>query len=141
MATTSFFHIEEVDRLLSPRGVQVVGVNTLPDPDALLALARLPAGTRVGIVAANQAGVERFNVLIQTYCHAQIRSLITPSNVALEELVRWADVLVSGLSSEPQVRAHGGGRPVIALAFHVDPQSVQHIRSTILVAGRQRVPA
>jgi DNA-binding transcriptional regulator YhcF (GntR family) len=110
-------------------------------PGRLLALARLPAGTRVGIVAANQAGVERFNMLVQTYCRAETRSLITPSNVALEELVRWADVLVSGLSSEPQTRAHAGGLPVIVLAFHVDPQSVQHIRSTILVAGRQRVPA
>src|SRR5688572_2276140 len=51
VAATSFFHLGEVERLLRGRDVAVVGVYTLPDPDALLALARLAPGTRVGIVA------------------------------------------------------------------------------------------
>jgi GntR family transcriptional regulator len=137
VATTSLFHIEEVERLLSGRGVRIVAVNTFPESDALLSMARLSDRTRVGIVAANQAGVERFNMLVLTYCHAEIRSLIAPSDAALDELVGWADVLVSGLSSAAQARRRAGGRQVIVLAFHVDPQSVQSIRSDILVAGRQ----
>ena len=139
VATTSLFHIEEVERLLRAREVQVVAVNTLPEPEALLAMAHLPVDSRVGIVAANQMGVERFSLLVLTYCHAQIRSLITPSDAALDELVRWADVLVSGLSAAAQAKRRAGGRHVIVLAFHVDPQSVQSIRSDILVVGQQGV--
>jgi DNA-binding transcriptional regulator YhcF (GntR family) len=139
VATTCLFHIDEVERLLSARGVRVVAVNTLPEPDALLAMAHLRAGTRVGIVAANQEGVERFSLLVLTYCHAQIQSLITPSDAALDKLVGWADVLVSGLSSAAQTRRRAAGRPVIVLAFHVDPQSVQSIRSDILVVCPQEV--
>jgi DNA-binding transcriptional regulator YhcF (GntR family) len=139
VATTSLFHIEEVERLLSARAVRVIAVNTFPESDALLAMARLSNGTRVGIVAANQAGVERFNMLVLTYCHAEIRSLIKPSDAALDDLVSWAEVLVSGLASAAQARRRAAGRPVIVLAFHVDRQSVQSIRSEILVAGREEV--
>jgi DNA-binding transcriptional regulator YhcF (GntR family) len=139
VATTCLFHIDEVERLLSERDVRVVAVNTLPEPDALLAMAHLRVGTRVGIVAANEAGVERFSLLVLTYCHAQIQSLIAPSNAALDELAGWADVLVSGLSAAAQTRRRANGRPVIVLAFHVDPQSVQSIRSDILVVRRQEV--
>jgi hypothetical protein len=53
--------------------------------------------------------------------------------------VRWADVLVSGLSAAAQAKRRAGGRHVIVLAFHVDPQSVQSIRSDILVVGQQGV--
>lgn len=132
IAATSFFHLAEVDRMLNGRGARVIGVNMLPDSDALLALARLKEGTRVGIVAANESGVERFSFLVRTYCRAEIRSLITPTDESLDELVPWTDVLVSSLSCALQVQAHAAGRQVIVIAFHVDPQSAQYLRSKIL---------
>ena len=112
------------------------GVNMLPDPDDLLALARLPEGTKVGIVAANESGVERFSFLVRTYCRAEIRSLIEPTDASLDKLVRWADVLVSSLSCALQVRAHAAGRQVIVIAFHVDPQSAQYLRGRIMTDAR-----
>lgn len=137
IAATSFFHLAEVDRMLNGRGARVIGVNMLPDPDSLLALARLPEGTRVGIVAANESGVERFSFLVRTYCRAEIRSLITPTDESLDELVPWTDVLVSSLSCALQVQAHAAGRQVIVIAFHVDPQSAQYLRSKILANGHE----
>ena len=137
IAATSFFHLAEVDRMLNGRGVRIVGVNMLPDSDALLALARLPVGTKVGIIAANESGVERFSFLVRTYCRAEIRSLVTPSDASLVELVSWGEVLVSSLSCALQVQAHAAGRQVIVIAFHVDPQSAQYLRSKILADGRQ----
>lgn len=134
IAATSFFHLAEVDRMLNGRGARVIGVNMLPNSDALLALARLKEGTRVGIVAANESGVERFSFLVRTYCRAEIRSLITPTDESLDELVPWTDVLVSSLSCALQVQAHAAGRQVIVIAFHVDPQSAQYLRSKILTA-------
>ena len=68
------------------------------------------SGAKVGIVAANETGVERFSLLVLTYCHAQIQSLIMPSDAALDKLVQWADVLVSGLSSAAQARRRADGR-------------------------------
>jgi GntR family transcriptional regulator len=135
VATTSLFHLEEVERLLTPRGVQVIGVHTLPDPEALRSLARLTAGTRVGVIAANDAGVNRFNMLVRTYSQAQTRTLVTPSDEALDDLMPWSDVLVTSLSCAVQVRSRAGDRPVIVLAFHLDPQSAQYIRSDVLAAA------
>lgn len=142
VATTSFFHLEEVERKLGARHVPVIGLNTIPDRGALLALARLTTGTRIGIVAANEAGVERFSFLVRTYCRAEIRSLVTPSDPSLDEVIPWADVMVSSLSCAPQVQAHAQGKTVIVLAFHVDPQSVQYIRTHVLTpTARQGVLA
>jgi DNA-binding transcriptional regulator YhcF (GntR family) len=137
IAATSFFHLAEVDRMLNGRGARVIGVNMLPDSDALLALARLPEGTKVGIVAANESGIERFSFLVRTYCRAEIRSLVTPTDASLDELVPWSDVLVSSLSCALQVSAHAEGRQVIVIAFHVDPQSAQYLRGKILATGHE----
>ena len=137
IAATSFFHLAEVDRMLNGRNIRVVGVNMLPDSDALLALARLAEGTKVGIVAANESGVERFSFLVRTYCRAEIRSLITPADASLDELVGWAGVLVSSLSCAVQVSARADGRQVIVLAFHVDPESARYLRTKILTNGHQ----
>ena len=137
VATTSLFHLEEVNRVLTPRGVQVVGVHTLPDPDALLALARLTGGTRVGVIANNREGVERFAMMVQTYSRSEVKTLVTPSDAELDELAAWAEVFVSSLSCAVQVRRRAGDHPVIVLAFHVDPQSSQYIRSHVLAAGCQ----
>jgi DNA-binding transcriptional regulator YhcF (GntR family) len=137
IAATSFFHLAEVDRMLNGRGARVIGVNMLPDSDALLALARLSEGTKVGIVAANESGIERFSFLVQTYCRAEIRSLVTPTDASLDELVPWSDVLVSSLSCALQVSAHAEGRQVIVIAFHVDPQSAQYLRGKILATGHE----
>jgi GntR family transcriptional regulator len=139
VAATSFFHLAEVECLLEGRGVPVVGVYTLPDPDALLALARLAPGTRVGIVANNEASVERFSAQVRTYCRAEIRTLVNAGDAQVAELATWSDVLVSSLSCSRQVKANARDRPVITLAFHVDPQSVQYIRAHLLLPARQEV--
>ncbi len=141
VAATSFFHLAEVECLLEGRQVPVAGVYTLPDPDALLALARLASGTRVGIVANSEASVERFSAQVRTYCRAEIHSFANPSDRQIAELAEWADALVSSLSCSKQVKANAGARPVITLAFHVDPQSVQYIRGRFLLPGRQSTPA
>jgi DNA-binding transcriptional regulator YhcF (GntR family) len=132
IAATSYFHLEEVERLLQPRGIRVVGVNTLPDPGALLALARLQAGTKVGVVANNEAGVERFSMLVRTYCRAEIQAMVMPSDRSVDDLALWADVLVSSLSCAGHVKQRAHGKPAIVLAFHVDPQSVQYLRTNVL---------
>ena len=49
----------------------------------------------------------------------------------------WADVLVSSLSCAVQVSARADGRPVIVLAFHVDPESTRYLRAKILANGHQ----
>ena len=136
IAATSFFHLAEVDRMLNGRGTRVIGVNMLPDSDALLQLARLPEGTKAGLIATNESGITRSTMLVRTYCRAEIRSVMEPSDAALDELAAWSDVLVSSLSCSLQVHARAAGRPVIVIAFHVDPQSAQYLRSKILTDKR-----
>src|SRR5512145_1570569 len=51
-AVTSFCHLPTVERLLSGRGVRVIALLAEAHLETLHHLAQLPAGTRVGVVAA-----------------------------------------------------------------------------------------
>ena len=55
---TSLFHVKEVSDLLTPirPDVDVIGVYTRPDEATLNRLARIPLGSRIGIIVSNAAG-------------------------------------------------------------------------------------
>lgn len=131
LIATSFFHLGEVERALAGAPVAIVGVNTLPDPEALQRIARLPRGTRVGVVAGSEAGLQRLSGVVRTYSRARLRTLVGPSGSELAELAAWAEVLVVSPFATPRVRALLPEAPIITLSFHVDPQSVQQLRGRL----------
>ncbi|CAN5305510.1 hypothetical protein BH24ACT19_BH24ACT19_08620 [soil metagenome] len=50
LAVTTFFHVQEVERLMKPRGIETMALLTETTLEGLRSLAELPGGTPVGVI-------------------------------------------------------------------------------------------
>ena len=136
---TSLFHVKEVSDWLEPvsPGVDVIGVYTQPDEIALDQLARIPTGSRVGIVVSNAEGARRFANQINTVTVASTQALVMPNDDDIVALAAEMDVFVCSRSRFAQVLALALPQPAIELQFHVSPQSAARVAEAL---SSQRAP-
>src|SRR5438876_11507713 len=109
-AVTSFAHLPEVERLLAGKGVPVIALLAEAHLETLHRLAQLPAGTRVGVVAA---AVETAHNLEHSIANAGLPNIVlvgaSPAQgAALGRLVRRVDVIVSSTAAAERVRGLAG---------------------------------
>jgi DNA-binding transcriptional regulator YhcF (GntR family) len=130
---TSLFHVKEVSDRLAPISpdVDVIGVYTQPDEIALDQLARIPSGSRVGIVVSNAEGARRFANQINTVTVASTSALVMPNDDEIVALAAEMDVLVCSRSRFGQVLGLALPRPAIELQFHVSPQSAARVAEAL----------
>jgi DNA-binding transcriptional regulator YhcF (GntR family) len=130
---TSLFHVKEVSDWLAPvsPGVDVIGVYTQPDETALDQLARIPTGSRVGIVVSNAEGARRFANQINTVTVASTSALVMPNDDQIVALAAEMDVFVCSRSRFAQVLALALPQPAIELQFHVSPQSAARVAEAL----------
>ena len=134
---TSLFHIKEVSDLLEVArpGLSVVGVYTHPDERALGEIARIRAGSRVGIVAHSSEGSRRFASQIATFVDVTTTALVRPSHAEIHALAQSVDAIVCSRSRAAQVQSLNLAISVIPLPFHVSQQSASRV-GEILVGFR-----
>jgi hypothetical protein len=109
-AVTSFFHLPEVERLLSRTGIPVIALLAGAHIETLLRLAELPPGTRVGVASGDHETAHNLehsivnaglpNIALIGSCHAE--------GPRLEHLVRQVDVLVCSSWAAQRVREIAG---------------------------------
>lgn len=130
---TSLFHVKEVSDCLAPvrPDVDVIGMYTQPDETALDWLARIPPGSRVGIVVSNAEGAWRFANQINTVTVAQTTALVLPTDDEIAALVPAVDIFVCSRSRYGQVTALQVPQPVIELQFHVSRQSAMRVAEAL----------
>jgi GntR family transcriptional regulator len=130
---TSLFHVKEVSDRLAPArpDVDVIGVYTQPDETALARLARIPPGSRVGIVVSNAEGARRFANHINTVTMADTRALVLPSDEEIVALADEVDAFLCSRSRFGQVVRLSLPRPAIELRFHVSRQSAARVAEAI----------
>ena len=131
---TSLFHLNEVTDLVRARGraeLQVIGVYTQPDEEALNAIARLPSGSRVAVAAADEAGARRFASLISTISTAEADLLVQATPEQIRAATRRVSTIITSRSQFARVQAAGIGLPTIVLAYHVSPQSARRILDSL----------
>jgi DNA-binding transcriptional regulator YhcF (GntR family) len=130
---TSLFHVKEVSDCLAPTrpDVDVIGVYTQPDETALDRLARIPPGSRVGIVVSNAEGARRFANHINTVTMADTRALVLPSDEEIVALADEVDAFLCSRSRFRQVARLNLPQPAIELQFHVSRQSGARIAEAL----------
>jgi DNA-binding transcriptional regulator YhcF (GntR family) len=130
---TSLFHVKEVsDRLATGcAGVDVIGIYTQPDEAAIDQLARIPPGSRIGIVVSNAEGARRFANQINTVTAAETTALVLPSDADVVALAAEVDAFVCSRSRFAQVCALRLPPPVIELQFHVSRQSAGRVTEAL----------
>ena len=109
-AVTSFFHLPEVERLLSGTGVPVIALLTEVHIETLHRLAQLPPGTRVGVASAD---VETTHNLEHSIVNAGLPNIALLGSCAAEGaalgcLVRQVEVMVCSTPAAERVRALAG---------------------------------
>ena len=109
-AVTSFFHLPEVERLLSGTGVPVIALLTEVHIETLHHLAQLPPGTRVGVASAD---IETTHNLEHSIVNAGLPNIAllgscAAEGAALGRLVRQVEVMVCSTPGAERVRALAG---------------------------------
>lgn len=122
-------HIKEVSEYIEASGltVDIVGVYTQPDEEALSEIARIAPGSRVGIIVDYPEGVPRFVNRINSVTTVETTALVSPSNEEICELSRAVDYIICNRSRASQVMDLKLPIPVIELSFHVSRQSIARV--------------
>jgi DNA-binding transcriptional regulator YhcF (GntR family) len=142
LVVTILPHIKEVSEYVESSGLEIdiVGVYTQPDEEALGEIARIEPGSRVGIVVDYPEGVARFVNRINSVTTVETSALVSPTNDEIRELSATVDYLVCNRSRAKQVMNLDLSIPVIVLSFHVSRQSLTRVTDA-LVTSRPLLPA
>jgi hypothetical protein len=143
-AVTSFCHLPAVERRLHGLGIPVIALLAEAQLETLHALAQLPAGTRVGVIAA---AVETAHSLEHSIANAGLPNLTLvgacpPEEAGMRKLIRRADVVIcSGPAAERVRKLAGPAVRVMVDERALDPRAIEML-ATVLVRrmGEQAVP-
>jgi DNA-binding transcriptional regulator YhcF (GntR family) len=135
LVATTLFHVAEIQALVGPEQT-VFGLMVKPDYLEVLAeISRMPAGARVGLVCAEQRGVEAMERSIlaagATYLKFITAGVDRPDR--LQEVFQGADqVYVSRLALHQQPDHWPAGKPFRAYVDDLDDGALRMLRRQIM---------
>lgn len=129
LAVTTFFHVEEVEPLLRPFGLQVVAVLAEASLETLIRLTRLSPGTTVGLVCENREATENMALSVRRAGLAHLRLLqATLDDEDLRDVLGEASVVVTSSECAPRVRALMPDREILVEDRRLDRCGVELLR-------------
>ena len=140
IVVTSFYHVEELDTLLGPEGGPLVTVNLQPEMSTIVRIARVPGGSRMGLVAASEEFLAEMEKTLRSMGIEErgVRRFAGEGGDGLAELVAGSDALVVSPSRRAEVAELADGREVVEFLFAPDEASANNIRVALLEAKRRR---
>jgi len=116
----------------------VIGMHIPIDPDSLLRVARLRAGTRVGIVCDLKQTLGSLKGMVEGYNPAlTVDGCLSRERGAVRRLLKASDVLLMTPSAAGRMRIADSQIPIVTLAFRVDARSIEQLSALIA----RRLPA
>ncbi len=117
----------------------VVGMHIPIDPDSLLQVARLRAGTRVGIVCDLKQTLVSLKGMVDGYNPAlTVDGCLSKERTAVRQLFQSSDILLVTPSAAGRMRIADSQMPVVTLAFRLDARSIEQLSA--LIARRMPAP-
>ena len=137
---TSFYHVEELDRVLKGTGARLVGITLQPEMSTIVKIARIPQDARVGLVAtSSQFLVEICKTLREIgIASDRVDQSTATEGKELGSFVAGVDALIVSPSRKKEVENLADGKPVVEFLFAPDDTSVKHIRVVLVELKRQR---
>ena len=138
LVVTTFFHLEEVSRML-PKTTSVLGIALDPLVETMVQMARLPKGTKVGLVCLSTAFAERVQKSIE---NAGINELVFEATTTrrpreLRGFLRRQNVVVVSPGRKREVEKSGMGDCVIEFMYRPDVGSINTLKSAVLEARKK----
>lgn len=117
---------------------EVVGMHIPIDPDSLLRVARLRAGTRVGIVCDLKQTLGSLKGMVEG-CNPTlpVDGCLSRERGAVRRLLQASDVLLVTPSATGRMRIADSQIPIVTLAFRLDARSIEQLAASIA----RRMPA
>jgi hypothetical protein len=136
LIVTTFYHVAEVEEAMPELDgrTKIIAVQINPRPDILLEIARLHAGTRVGLVSKNQRTLLVVQGILNIYNPSlEARTWVADEHaMTLAKLVDWANVVVDTQSVHPLVIAQSSQVKTLTLHFQLEQQSIDYLRQAIV---------
>lgn len=123
-------------------GAEIVALLLPPDPDSLTLVARLSAGTRLGIVCDLRGTLQTVTGMVGAFNPGlRISGALTRDDRALRKLIRSVDLVLVTPSATETLTAYQPHVPLISVSFKVDERSVQQLAARIAARARRALPA
>jgi DNA-binding transcriptional regulator YhcF (GntR family) len=135
-------HLSAVEAALGTRAgedgrAQILGMHIPIDPESLLRVARLRAGTRVGIVCDLRQTLVSLTGMVDGYNPGlRVAGCLTKERASIRRLLAASDVLLVTPSAAERMHIAQPQVPIVTLAFRPDSRSVEHLAALIA----QRMP-
>ena len=136
-------HLAAVEATLGTRSgddgrAQIVGMHIPIDPESLLHVARLRAGTRVGIVCDLKQTLVSLRGMVDGYNPGlRVQGCLTRDRTSIRKLLKASDVLLCTPSAAERMNVTDASIPIVTLAFRPDARSVDELAGLIA----RRMPA
>ncbi|HSC24305.1 MAG TPA: GntR family transcriptional regulator [Casimicrobiaceae bacterium] len=117
---------------------RIFGMHIPIDPESLVQVARLRAGTRVGIVCDLQPTLLALTGMVDGYNPGlRVQGCIAKDRTGIANLLRSCDVLLVTPSAAERLSLGRSQVPVITLAFRPDARSVEQL-AALIAASRPK---
>ncbi len=140
MVVTSFYHIEELEKLVGRGGPSLVGINLQPEMSTIVNIARIPRSSVVGLVAASKQFLSEISKTLREVGidERRVKEYASPHTSLLDEFVESVDAIIVSPSRKAEVKASVEDQRVVEFLFAPDDASVNNIRVALLEVNRRR---
>jgi DNA-binding transcriptional regulator YhcF (GntR family) len=137
---TTFYHIREVQALLSETGMEAIALLVEMSLDTLMRLTTLPEGTKVGVACYNWAGSENMKLSIENAGLKHLRLILGcgEDRQSLLKMLKEATIIVCSNLMEEKIRALAPrGKEIIVNQKKLEKAGIEMLRSRLmgLVSG------
>lgn len=136
-------HLSVIERALGSRraesaGAHIFGLHIPIDPESLMQVARLRAGTCVGIVCDLSQTLLSLRGMVAGFNPGlRVDGCLASERASIARLLQWSDVLLITPSAAERLSMTKSPIPIVTLEFRPDPRSVEQLSAVIA----QRMPS
>ncbi|MEW6522561.1 MAG: GntR family transcriptional regulator [Bacillota bacterium] len=140
LVVTTFFHLDEVNALLPPGSKPALGIALDPLLETVVRMARLPQGTRVGLVCLSRAFGERVQRSMENAgIQLDVDVITSRDRAELARFVAGREVIVASPGRRREVeQIKGAGATVIEFVYRPDAGSINTLKAAVLDTRRKR---
>ncbi len=132
---TTFYHIREVQTLLSGTGMEAIALLVEMSLDTLMRLTALPEGTKVGVACYNWAGSENMKLSIENAGLKHLRLILGcgQDRRSIMKMLKEASVILCSNLAEDRVRALSPqGKEIIVHQRRLEKAGIEMLRSRLV---------
>lgn len=126
------FHLEEAQAALGASKNLALGLIQTPDEANISQLVSQAHSGPIGIVAGNQAAVDRLKSVLQFYLQLPMVTATLDDAEDIKQLIRDVECIACTARCRKQLDDAGGGGKTVPIHYHVNPVSLEELRQRLV---------